>query len=739
MSFKIDKKIVAAAFVAILIGFALGLFYSFYMLVRIAPSVGAAVGIIRIAGYIETPEVVSMYADAISQAAFNESVKAVVLQVDSGGGYADYVEQIYLDLLELKGKKPVIASLTTALSGGYYIAAAADYIYAHPTSMIGNIGVIGSGPLTLIPSEQGLETGAFKVTGFSKLLFPYTLRQALDNFVSAVENGRGNKLKLTGEELRRGQIYLGTEALNLGLVDELGSVQRAINEAAKRAELAEYTVFELTRLEGTFEETVQPSNANASVQLKNVTLEMLDSLHPPPALHYVYIPQQIATKSIVSKASTATSDAGAHVIVDVSHGNMVSWWDLDALLGELVNRNITASFVSLWSELESKLDNAGCLIIASPTQAYTMDECEKVEKFVEKGGVLLLFYDPSWEFIGEQGVLQGIIGPINSMSQRFGLTFAKGYLYNEAENFGIYRNIYLKNFGNNALTEKLKTVVFFTATHINCVGKGVAWTSNDTYSSIAERKSNYTVIACAKWGNGTIAGFGDITFLTEPWCYVEDNHQLLSNLASLIEESKVETLPEEETGEIKRPELPVGTEKIYNLWVDSKEGIVKWFKISETETFAEWPDATFHYHYNEKGSLIGIDFDGISLTYEVPIPEAPYPLTLGKKWSHETSYSLKIQGEEVEGYFVIEEEVTGFEYVRSEEGNEYFCAKVEYTSTDSLMVNQTKITIASTGYYWTSHEVGDVKDESVTTTYQNGMPYRIEIRKLLLKSFYKGV
>jgi hypothetical protein len=152
---------------------------------------------------------------------------------------------------------------------------------------------------------------------------------------------------------------------------------------------------------------------------------------------------------------------------------------------------------------------------------------------VHNGGMLLLFFDPAYEYIDIQTLLE----PINSLSTQFGLTFAKGYLYNENEYYGIYRNIYVRNFAKCSLTQNLTSLIFFTATHIYSLNKGIAWTSKETYSSIAERTENYTVIALVK-ENGTVIAFGDLTFLREPYCYLEDNYKLIQNLASIIAKAK---------------------------------------------------------------------------------------------------------------------------------------------------------------------------------------------------------
>ncbi|RLE84758.1 MAG: S49 family peptidase, partial [Thermoprotei archaeon] len=159
------------------------------------------IGVIRIRGYILSPSIAEAYSELAREAAANDSIRAVVLVIDSFGGYSDYVEQIYLDFKELGEKKPLIALVVNALSGGYYVAVAADYIFVHPTSFVGAIGVIALAPPMLIPSEIVLETGPYKHTGFRRLLFFYNLSHALDAFIGAVEEGRGSRLRASRAEL----------------------------------------------------------------------------------------------------------------------------------------------------------------------------------------------------------------------------------------------------------------------------------------------------------------------------------------------------------------------------------------------------------------------------------------------------------------------------------------------------------------------------------------------------------
>jgi protease-4 len=496
------------------------------------------VGIIRVQDlYIEEHWVADRYTDMISQAISNDSVKAVVLVVDCWGGHAHYIEQIYLDLLELKEEKPLVASVVSALSGGYYIAVAADYIYVHNSSLVGSIGAIGFMPPIVIPSEEAIETGAYKWTGRSLLLRFFNLSRDVDNFISAVEEGRGDRLKLSSTQLKRAMIYLGSEAIDEGLADETGSLQKAIKKVAQEANLVRYEVVELRPPEVSTYASLWSASSNVSLNWRNLTVETLSSLHPSPSIHYIYLPPQAITESSHTLESPAAFGTGrGQVLIDLSHGNWISWWDLDILIAELAKRDVTVSFVSQWYDLESRLTDASCLIVASPTEVYTDWECDVIENFVDEGGLLLMFFDPAWEYIGYEGLYQGVIAPINSLSTRFGLSFAKGYLYNEEEHFGIYRNIYVRNFASSPLTQNLKSLVFFTATHIYSMGKEVAWTSQNTYSSMSEKTGSYAAMALAERGSGAVVAFGDITLLSEPYCYVDDNYELILNIISLITE-----------------------------------------------------------------------------------------------------------------------------------------------------------------------------------------------------------
>jgi protease-4 len=700
------------------------------------------VGVIHIEGAITSAEAAGIVTAVINRAISNSSVKAVVIKIDSPGGSAHLVEQIYLDILELKQHKPVVASVVTALSGGYYIAVAADYIYTHPSSFVGNVGVMGVAPENLLPSEMNLESGPYKTTGFSKLLFPFNLSHALENFGGAVEAGRGSRLRLTPVELRKGMIYIGSEAVNAGLVDDVGSLQRAAEHAATEAGLETYMVVDIISGAGVSGLSTTYQN-ETSFQWRDMTVATLNRLNPPPAIYYLYLPLQAYQPDDGSTVSTTDEDnitapkatGKGQVVVDLSHGNNVSPWVLNLLSAELAMRGVYTGYGDTWEEVESALNSASCLIVAEPTTAYSKDEFKTIDSFVNEGRMLLMFFDPASEYTEAQNLLS----PINSLANRYGLTFGKGYLYNMDDHYGIYRNIYIRRFGNTSLTQKLESLVLFTATYLHSTDSDAAWTPDDTFASVAERRGSYAPLSVIDKGNGTVAAFGDITFLMEPYAYVEDNYQLLMNIVSAVAEIEVPVVEEEEEPEfnISEPDLPVGTVKIYTERVDGKEQEVRWIRMGENETRVERPDRVTFYHFDEEGGLVRWKSNGVEQVYDSPLIELSYPLFEGKAWAYEVGYNLSYQGNVSRGLVRGNGQVKEFEDMADEKGERYLCAKVFMTERDELARYDHNITSVYSKYLWIAHEVGMVKAESEVSYYIDGELAYEETRSLLLASIEK--
>ena len=185
----------------------------------------------------------------------DDSVKAVVLRVDSPGGrtFASEVIRNEVDEIRAAGKPVVVSMSSLAASGGYWISMTADRIYATPYTITGSIGVLGMFPTfqrsldTLGITTDGVGTtlwaGEFRgdraMSEDAKALFQLVINKTYDKFISNVATHRGiEKEEVDG--IAQGQVWTGNEALENGLIDEIGNIDEAIAAAAELAELDEY-------------------------------------------------------------------------------------------------------------------------------------------------------------------------------------------------------------------------------------------------------------------------------------------------------------------------------------------------------------------------------------------------------------------------------------------------------------------------------------------------------------------
>lgn len=197
--------------------------------------------------------VIGMDLDALSvieelkQYRKDTSVKAVIVRLDSPGGVVAPSQEIYQELKKLQAKKPVVVSMgSLAASGGYYISVAAEKIVANPGTMTGSIGVIMELPnVQGLMDKVGIKTEVIKsgrhkdmasmfrsMTSEERALLQKLLDDVHDQFIEAVAEGRGmDEAKVRG--LADGRVFTGRQALQLGFVDELGTLEDAVALAGK--------------------------------------------------------------------------------------------------------------------------------------------------------------------------------------------------------------------------------------------------------------------------------------------------------------------------------------------------------------------------------------------------------------------------------------------------------------------------------------------------------------------------
>lgn len=217
--------------------------------------------------------------DRLREAAEDDDVKAVVLRMNSPGGDAFLSEQLWHAVKQLRSKKPVVVSMGDyAASGGYYISSAANRIVAQPNTLTGSIGIFGLFPnFSELVQKVGVNVEVVKTNDFADLTIsmPYKpltneqraliqghVERGYDVFLSRVAEGR-HMTKAQVDSVGQGRVWLGRKAQTLGLVDKLGGLDVAIQEAASLAKLSDYSVdYGVTRVnvwEELFKST-SPSN-----------------------------------------------------------------------------------------------------------------------------------------------------------------------------------------------------------------------------------------------------------------------------------------------------------------------------------------------------------------------------------------------------------------------------------------------------------------------------------------------
>ena len=227
----------------------------------------------------------------------DESIKAVVLRVNSPGGSAFTSEQIWKQVLELKKVKPIVVSMgDVAASGGYYISCAANKIVAEPNTLTGSIGIFGMFPnMTGLFNKVALTTDVVKTNTYAdlgdvsrpmredeKALIQSRIESGYDTFITRCADGRG-MTKAAIDSIGQGRVWTGEQAIEKCLVDELGGIEKAIAVAAKLADLKDYKLVEVSGskdfLKDLFEKQLDEVKLNVVKQLMGEDFEYFKTLN----------------------------------------------------------------------------------------------------------------------------------------------------------------------------------------------------------------------------------------------------------------------------------------------------------------------------------------------------------------------------------------------------------------------------------------------------------------------------
>lgn len=226
-------------------------------------------------------------AEIIREVREDEDIKAVVLRVNSPGGSGLASDIMWREITLTKEKKPIVVSMgNLAASGGYYIACPANYIFALPSTLTGSIGVFG-----MLPNVEKLMTEKLGITvdgvgtnaqsDFGQITRKTTTSEAnliqnqveefYDTFIQKVADGRG-LTKAEVDSIGQGRVWSGLNAIEIGLVDEIGGLNDAVAKAASLANLSEYRLIEYPQKEDAFETFIKNYNKNVTEKVIKETL-----------------------------------------------------------------------------------------------------------------------------------------------------------------------------------------------------------------------------------------------------------------------------------------------------------------------------------------------------------------------------------------------------------------------------------------------------------------------------------
>ncbi|WP_148254697.1 signal peptide peptidase SppA [Aidingimonas lacisalsi] len=246
-------------FAALLLTLIAMLGYGLFMTSQPETPEGPHLGLVEVDGVIDAESAANArrVIEGLERAWDNDAAEAVVLHINSPGGSPVQSQRIFNEVMRLrdKGGKPIIAVIEDiGASGGYYIAAAADEIVASPSSLVGSIGVVYSSfGLNDAIEQLGIERRVFTAGDNKAFLDPFSeldsdqrvfWQDVLDTthqqFIDAVKRGRGERLS-DDEDLFSGLIWTGEQGVQLGLVDELGSLDTLARDRLEEPKWRDYT------------------------------------------------------------------------------------------------------------------------------------------------------------------------------------------------------------------------------------------------------------------------------------------------------------------------------------------------------------------------------------------------------------------------------------------------------------------------------------------------------------------
>jgi protease-4 len=332
---------------------------------------------------------VDQLVSALTKLAQRSDVAGLVLVINSPGGTVSGTEALYTALRGLnKTKYAVVTGL--AASGAYYVAVAAERIYATPSSWVGSIGVIAvlwpEWYLYDIP-DYIYTTGPLKYHGKDLMDYYNDIERVRLNFVEAVLKGRAGRIKTDPAVFETAAIFAAGQAKEMGLIDKIGGVFDAVVDMAEALGLKEYSVVYI--------DEVANVSARQSGAAWRVSLSQLLNSTPVP-IFYLYpaaLRLDVETDGERNATLPTSPTDKPYVVLDMAHGNMVPRSFLEVLRAELATRGYVLVAATSEYELTTLLGNATALVVVNPTAPFSRDAVAAVVNATARGVRVAYFYD----------------------------------------------------------------------------------------------------------------------------------------------------------------------------------------------------------------------------------------------------------------------------------------------------------------------------------------------------------
>ena len=286
---------------------------------------------------------------------------------------------------------------------------------------------------------------------------------------------------------------------------------------------------------------------------------------PPPQVEIPY--EQIHAPRLSPGAfvdSAAAQVKRGLLLVDAAHANAFQENELFALSSRVARRGYDVEFLGSGRLLEERLRRADSLLVILPRLAYSEAETALVERFVRKGGKLVLIGDP------------GRRHQINTLAAQFGVEFRPDYLYDVADYDLNFQNIIVRDFQPDELTVGLDAITLYTAGSIRSSGPGLAFAGAGAESSVVEIPERLSPIAGGDSRN--VLAIADFTFMVPPQNSLLDNDRLVSNIADYLTSSErgydLADFPHfYETGSEAGVDILLGRQSLWDAGIQMKNGL----------------------------------------------------------------------------------------------------------------------------------------------------------------------